>query len=213
MTASGQTARAAQIAAGQPPHDTLPVALVAALADLTTVDAGRTADAGSYSYKYADLGDIVRRTRPILAAHGVVALTPVHEHGDGLAVTVMLLHTSGEEMRFGPLPFPYGRDAQATGSAITYHRRYALVAVLGMAAGDDDDGQAAKPAPAKPRSVAPKTVAKARLLELVEGDKAKAKEAWDGIAGDGVKWNGDPAGEVEALYAAWVNEPRDEGEG
>ena len=126
-------------------HDTLAAALVAALADLTVVEKGNTANVGSYSYKYADIADVVKLTRPVLHEHGLAALTPVHEHGNGLACTVTLLHTSGERLDLGPFPFPAGRDAQATGSMVTYHRRYALVAALGMAAGDDDDGAAAKP--------------------------------------------------------------------
>ena len=131
-------------------HDTLAAALVAALADLTVVEKGRTVDYKTkdgqrVNYTFSDIADVVKLTRPVLHAHGLVALTPVHEHGNGLACTVTLLHTSGERMDLGPFPFPAGRDAQATGSMVTYHRRYALVAALGMAAGDDDDGAAAKP--------------------------------------------------------------------
>lgn len=129
-------------------HPNLAAALVAALADLTMIEKGRTAKVdmtkgGSYTYDYADLGDIVKVTRPALAAHGLVALTPVHDHGNGLACTVILLHTSGEKLALGPFPFPHGRDAQATGSMVTYHRRYALLAALGMATGEDDDGASA----------------------------------------------------------------------
>ena len=129
-------------------HPNLAAALVAALADLTMVEKGRTAKVemnkgGHYTYDYADLGDIVKITRPALAAHGLVALTPVHDHGNGLACTVILLHTSGEKLALGPFPFPHGKDAQATGSMVTYHRRYALLAALGMATGEDDDGASA----------------------------------------------------------------------
>lgn len=139
-------------------HTSLASALVAALEDLTIVKTGRTVkvktkgDGPDYSYDYADLGDVVKLTRPALARHGLVALTPVHDHGQGLACTVTILHDGGERLDFGPFPFPHGRDAQATGSMVTYHRRYALVAALGMAAGDDDDGAkaTARPAAAKP---------------------------------------------------------------
>lgn len=141
MTASEMTTQAKAMAEAH----SLAGALVAALADLAIVNTGRSVNTGSYSYDYADLGDVVKLTRPVLAAHGIVALTPVHDHGDGLACTVVLLHTSGERMDLGPFPFPHGRDAQATGSMVTYHRRYALIAALGMAAGDDDDGAGAKP--------------------------------------------------------------------
>lgn len=132
-------------------HDTLAAALVSALADLTVVETNRTAkiptkNGGEYSYKYADIGDVVKLTRGTLAEHGLVALTPVHAHGDDqLACTVTLLHVSGERLDLGPFPFEPGRDAQATGSAVTYHRRYALVAALGLAAGDEDDGASAQP--------------------------------------------------------------------
>lgn len=131
-------------------HETLAAALVAALADLTVVEAQRTAQiehrgGGSHSYKYADIGDVVKLTRPVLAAHGLAALTPIGFHGDGLACTVTLVHEGGETLELGPFPFPHGRDAQSTGSMVTYHRRYALIAALGMAAGDDDDGASARP--------------------------------------------------------------------
>lgn len=129
---------------------TLAEALVAALTDLTVVGKGHEADAGSYSYSYADIADVVKATRAALAEHGLVALTPIHDHGTGLACTVILLHRSGEKMELGPFPFPHGRDAQATGSMVTYHRRYALVAALGMATGDDDDGAAAQPRQTEP---------------------------------------------------------------
>jgi hypothetical protein len=210
MSASAQTARAAEIAAATPDpdpwrtdHETLAEALVAALEDLTVVVASRTAEMGTFSYRYADMAAVVKDTRPVLARHGLVALTPLQDHPEGLACTVVILHRSGERLDFGPFPFAQGRDAQATGSAITYARRYALVAALGMAAGDDDDGAAAKP---KPRTVSAKSLAKATLLELCEGDKAKAKEAWTGIAGDNVMWNKDPAGEVQHRFESWINE-------
>lgn len=67
----------------------------------------------------------------------------------------MLLHVSGDKLTFDPFPFPHGRDAQATGSMVTYHRRYALVAALGMAAGDDDDGASAAARPAANQTPAP----------------------------------------------------------
>lgn len=160
-------------------HTTIAAALVAALEELTVVEAGRTADAGSYTYKYADLGDIVKRTRPVLARHGLVALTGLHDHGDLLAVTVTFLHTTGQSMEFGPLTFPRGNNAQATGSAITYHRRYALIAALGMAAGDDDDGAAASrhvPQGPPPASDEDREAMLAAVTELDDEGKTAVKD-------------------------------------
>src|SRR5690606_11841500 len=77
----------------------------------------------------------------------LVALTPIVE---GPAVRVLIVHTSGETLDLGSFPFAPGRDPQATGSAVTYHRRYALLAALGIAADDDDDGHAATQAARRP---------------------------------------------------------------
>jgi hypothetical protein len=162
-------------------HSGIASALVAALADLSVVETGRTANAGSYSYKYADIGDVVKLTRPKLAEHGLVALTPVRAHEGGLACDVVLLHTSGERLDFGPFPFPHGRDAQATGSMVTYHRRYALIAALGMAAGDDDDGASALPRQEPARaSKAKRDEVKHALDQLHPDDQATLKAWWAG---------------------------------
>lgn len=120
-------------------------AIVAALGDLTNVTKEHKGGGGGKTYTYANLPDLIDATRPKLHEHGLVALTPIHDHPEGLACTVVLLHTSGERMDFGPFAFPAGRDAQATGSWITYVRRYALLAALGMGA-EDDDGQSAQAA-------------------------------------------------------------------
>jgi hypothetical protein len=193
-------------------HDTLAAALVHALADLTVVEKGRTVtvrtkDGNSYSYTYAELSDVVKVTRRHLAEHGLVALTPVHEHANGLACTVIIVHEGGETMDLGPFPFPHGRDAQATGSMVTYHRRYALVAALGIAAGDDDDGATAAPAAPAPPAWNTAT-AKAHLVTLAEGDTALAKQAWDEIDGEGKT-----ADELTAAFEAWVNQPADPASG
>lgn len=121
-------------------------ALVAALSELTNIERNRSASVqmksgGNYSYNYSDIADVIAATRPILAANGIVALTPVSGSEKGLACTVTLIHESGEERVFDPLPFVASNDPQQAGSAITYFRRYALLAALGMATVDDDGGK------------------------------------------------------------------------
>lgn len=121
--------------------------LVAALSDLTEVASEREAviekrGGGSFTYKYANIADVVTLTRPVLAEHNLVALTPIADTAsDRIAVTVRIVHSSGEVLDFDPLTFPRSGNAQDVGSLVTYYRRYALVAALGIAAGDDPDAQ------------------------------------------------------------------------
>lgn len=208
MSATALREKAAAIADATPvivTHANIAAALVAALAELTVVAADQTANAGTYTYDYANLAGVVKLTRPVLARHGIVARTPVHGHGGGLAVTVKFLHVSGESIEDDPLPFPAGRDAQATGSGITYFRRYALLASLGLAAEkDDDDGAKAKHV-AEPEFVWTAGAVKTRLIELL-GDRTKAAEAWTNGHGDALTaWS--PA-DADRLAALWrENQP------
>lgn len=196
-------------------HPTLAEALVAALADITVVEKTRkakikTKQGPDYEYEYADITDVIKLTRPALQAHGLVALTPIHAYEGGLACTVRLVHTSGQTMDLGPFPFPHGSTAQATGSLVTYHRRYALVAALGIAAGDDDDGAQATAAAHAPddRPARPSTdgwslgAAKNRLLKRVGPENIK--QAWIDLSGE-TRWpdweQAFPTDEVEAWLA------------
>lgn len=97
--------------------------------------------------RYADLAAVWDACREALTAHGL-AVVQAPETGEGLVrVTTRLVHASGQWMESTlALPWSAGKgttDAQAIGSAITYARRYALSAMVGIAPDDDDDGQAA----------------------------------------------------------------------
>ena len=201
-------ARAAADAAPDVPlpkveHATIAEALVAALAGLIVVERSGEGNYGSY----ADLADLGKVAKPALARHGMTYMQDLHAHGDGLAVTTTLLHESGEQVKHGPLAFPHGQNAQATGSYITYMRRYSLAAALGLAPGDsDDDGAAAKPRQATPPEVGwGKEEAKAHVLELAEGNAETAKAAWTAIYR--TPWTADA---LTAAFEAWVNEPKEE---
>jgi hypothetical protein len=121
----------------------------------------RTKDKGSYSYNYAELSDIINQVRPILKKHGLAFLQSVVPAENGIGIETTLVHEAGHRQTYGPLILPANGDAQARGSAITYGRRYALCALLGIAAEEDDDAgsvvgagsvPAARPAPTKSSS-------------------------------------------------------------
>lgn len=121
--------------------------VVVALAEMPNVPRRRTGQIGSRTYSYADLADVLGAVRPVLAAHHLAVLQAPCVVDGVLGVRTTLLHASGESVS-EVLPIGQVDDPQALGSAITYARRYALIALLGLATEDDDDAQAAMPAQA-----------------------------------------------------------------
>jgi hypothetical protein len=99
-----------------------------------------------YTYDYADLSDVLAAVVPALSAEGlciIQAMGPGPSVG-WACVETRLLHTSGQFVIVS-LDVPVaGTSPQAIGSAFTYGRRYALCGLLGVAAEEDDDGQAAR---------------------------------------------------------------------
>lgn len=100
---------------------------------------------------YADLGQILNLVRPAMTKYGLaVAQLPCESFAPGsVAVDTMLMHSSGEWIS-NSFSMPINRiirksdnkditnAPQASGSVITYARRYALAAVLGITQEDDD---------------------------------------------------------------------------
>lgn len=129
--------------------------LVAALGELTELTRDKTAKVdtkggGSYSYTYTDLAGALGTVRPVLAAHRLGLIQPVRSWEGMVAVSTELVHASGERFASPELTMRQPDTAQALGSAITYLRRYSLLAALGLAT-EDDDGQAASSTSSSPR--------------------------------------------------------------
>ena len=93
---------------------------------------------------YADLSAVVDAAKPALSRHGLGFIQEVTERdAGGIYVETVIVHASGEMLRSGKLPIPVAKsDAHGYGSAITYGKRYSLMAVLGICT-EDDDGNAA----------------------------------------------------------------------
>lgn len=102
-----------------------------------------------FKNKYADLGSVWDACRDGLHKNGLGVIQSPGEFANGtVPMTTMLIHSSGEWVR-GEMSIPVSKsDAQGYGSAVTYARRYALGAMIGIIA-DDDDGNAASHPPAK----------------------------------------------------------------
>jgi hypothetical protein len=65
-----------------------------------------------------------------------------------VGVVTVILHSSGEYIESEPIfATPVKQDAQATGSVITYLKRYSLSAMFGITSDEDDDGNLASQKP------------------------------------------------------------------
>jgi len=98
-----------------------------------------------HGYKYAELSAILEMVRPLLAKYGLaVAQFPKFEEGK-VGVRSILLHEEGaylEDTIYLELEGNRSMNAaQVSGSIISYARRYALAAILGVAQEDDDGRQ------------------------------------------------------------------------
>lgn len=92
-----------------------------------------------FKSKYADLASVWDSCREPLSKNGL-SITQVFIFMDGTYLETTLMHTSGQWIS-SILPIqPVRNDPQGVGSAITYMRRYALSAIVGIAPEDDDDG-------------------------------------------------------------------------
>jgi hypothetical protein len=123
--------------------DSMAAALAALQGQLPSVVKGDTADTGKFRYSYATLPDITEQIMPVLSKLGL-SFTCWPTLSDGrFVLRYELRHSSDSDLLTGEYPLGALTTPQAQGSAITYARRYALMAVTGIAP-DDDDGQAAE---------------------------------------------------------------------
>ena len=96
-----------------------------------------------FNSKYAPLSDILNAVRPLLSKYGLSVLQSPSGDGQNIAITTLIVHESGEWIESDPLTLKAEKaTAQGAGSAITYARRYALSAMLGISSEDDNDGNA-----------------------------------------------------------------------
>ncbi len=98
--------------------------------------------------KYADLSACIEAVIDALNNNGIYLMQLTEEHDGGVKVSTTFIHESGEQLSGGSLFMPaIKHDAQGYGSALSYARRYSLMAACSLATEDDDGNQATKTAP------------------------------------------------------------------
>ena len=97
-----------------------------------------------FKSSYADLSSVWEACRKALTTNGLsVAQGPVSDDGR-IGVTTMLMHGSGQWLQSTFYMRPTKDDPQGAGSVLTYARRYALAAMVGVAPEDDDANAASE---------------------------------------------------------------------
>jgi len=108
-----------------------------------------------FKNRYADLAACVEAVVDALNNNGIALTQRVSSYDSGVIVETVFIHESGEVINCGQLQVPATKqDAQGYGSALTYARRYSLMAACGIAP-EDDDGNAASRRPSAPAQPIP----------------------------------------------------------
>ena len=142
-----------------------------------------------FKSKYADLNSVWDACRNQLSGNGLSVIQTTDLVGDIVVVRTTLAHSSGQWIA-GVLPVKAKDDGpQAQGSGITYARRYALAAIVGLAQIDDDAEAAQGRAAPQAREIAKvdtkqvNALAK-QVIEAVDAENAQLVRELFGEAKD-----------------------------
>jgi hypothetical protein len=106
----------------------------------------KTATNPHFRSRYADLSACVEAVVDALNDNGIFLLQKNYDCNDGVMVETVFVHESGEMLECGIVHFPAVKhDPQGYASALTYARRYSLMAACGIAPEDDDGNAGSKP--------------------------------------------------------------------
>jgi len=104
-----------------------------------------TSPSPRFRSRYANLSVCVEAVVDSLNNNGIYLLQKIYDCADGVMVETVFVHESGEMLECGKLHVPASKqDPQGYGSALTYARRYSLMAACGIAPEDDDGNAASK---------------------------------------------------------------------
>lgn len=123
-----------------------PLAKALVSAQKATESIKKAATNDHFKTAYADLAHVVEGIIPALNGAGVMVMQCPGFDGEMVSVTTTFLHETGSSITSTLNLRPSKTDPQGVGSAITYARRYALLAMAGGAP-EDDDGNAASGPP------------------------------------------------------------------
>lgn len=107
-----------------------------------------------FKSKFADLASVWDAIRKPLTDNGLCIIQTCEGQIGAMFIITWLGHSSGQWMKSRCPLNPAKNDPQSLGSVITYMKRYALSAIVGVVADEDDDAEIAmrhaRAEPAKP---------------------------------------------------------------
>jgi hypothetical protein len=117
------------------------VDLIKALAELRNLK--KTGENPHFKSSFVTIDVITDHIRPIMARHNLAVMQDVFGNGDSIVVSTMIIHSSGQWVEQSGLVVPLAKkDAQTACGAVSYARRYALLAMLNIVGTDEDiDGE------------------------------------------------------------------------
>ena len=140
-----------------------------------------------FKRKYADLGSVMDACLPALNEAGIAVIQPAGEDETGRYVETVFIHgESGDRLSCRVPLIVDQNNMQRYGSAVTYARRYGLMAMAGIAPEDDDGHEASQSAPQQQqRKAAPEPTQEAidRTCEYIREatDMRELKERWTNV--------------------------------
>lgn len=121
-------------------------------------NASKSAENPFFNSKYADLASVLGACRKPLSDNGLSVFQGII-HGDTASLKTRLCHSSGQWIEDDGVPLLLDKqNMQGEGSALTYARRYGLMAAVGIAPEDDDGNAAVKNKAPEAEKVTTKTM-------------------------------------------------------
>jgi ERF superfamily len=112
-------------------------AFVAAQSDVKNLL--KSAENPHFRSQFVPLDAVVDHVREVFSTHGMAFIQANSYNENGICITTVAMHESGQWLSDGGLFMPADKNPQKFGSALTYARRYALMTFVGIAGDTDDD--------------------------------------------------------------------------
>jgi hypothetical protein len=164
-----------------------------------------------FKSSYADLSSIWNACKVPLSKNGLAVLQTTETKDGQLILITTLAHASGQWIRSYLPVLSEKQNAQGLGSALTYMRRYALSAMVGVTSDEDDDGNACS-APERKREYqpakedSPKKIINRDQVKTIENligqcDETFVRNVRNYYAKEGVhSWEQLPVDKYDGLY-------------